>query len=152
MCNSGGSTLPDEENLGREVVGVSVEEYSARIGAQWIILPGALSVAQELEVVYLCFPVMEVALAGVVLEQCAADDYLVEEVPLTSVSQGADSLVEDRPEGVVEAVRLHSVRFFGGTKHLGARLVVGVVVEVRFTLTGTMRRKILSPMRWRRNI
>lgn len=55
----------EQEYFCGEVVGVAVEPYAARVGAQRVALTGSLVVFEEVEVINLTFP--EVKSVGVIM-------------------------------------------------------------------------------------
>ena len=75
---------------------------------------------------------VEGEVAAVLADEVAAEDDLVEEVPLAVIEQGTLAhLVERVPPGVVEVVlAAHVLQFVLALQAFGHRLVVGVVVHV----------------------
>ena len=122
-----------QENLCWEVVVIAVQEHAAAISTQWVALTVALLSLQEVAVKRLATQESElwfVLAVTIFSEESVAHD-LVEEIPLTFISQSANSLCKHVPEGVEHFTgTVHVLNVTLSTHSLGTSLVHWVVVKV----------------------
>ena len=120
--------LQREENLGREVVGVSSGPHARREGAERIAAILALLLFEEVFVEHQS--VAELKPRFALRQQVVVHHYLVKEVPSAAIGVRAYAVVELLPEGVVEAAGLHLFFALLAAHHHSAAFVERVVVEV----------------------
>ena len=122
------------------MVRIAVEPNTAGMRTLGITLTRTVCINEEVKIIHLTLPIISVARISMALEQGAAHNYLVEEIPRTLVGKRSYTIVEHLPPGIVEAVGFHLLLIAFSPEHLGTRTVLWIIIEVAHdyhTLIGT---------------